>query len=81
MCVRFFFSLLSSPPRPPGVLQANALLTSLSLRSLESWWPGRVLRHCPLRSSPPRHHSRDCVLKAPGELPFLLRALRARPLS
>lgn len=60
----FFSPLLLSPPRPPGVLQANPLPTSLSLPSLKSWWPSLVLRHCPLGFSLPRHRSRDCGLKS-----------------
>lgn len=75
----FFCFFLAHVPSTPSRVPPSQ--PSAHFRSSGSWWPSLVLRHGPLRSSLPRHHSRDCVVKAPAELPFLLRALRARPLS
>ena len=82
------FSFLPSfPPRPLGFLRTSPLRTSLSIPTLETWWPNHVLCH---RSRPfSRHHRRDGRERArkatlsvpgfPGSASVLVAAQRAPP--
>ena len=73
--------LPSYPPRPLGFLPASPPRTSLSIPTLETWCPNRVLRHRSRPSS--RHHRRDgrerarrAILSVPG-FPGLASVLEA----